>query len=909
MADIHQMRRAQGRRFAPLIAALIFLYLLLGVGSRLIVDALWFGELGYVDVFRTRILSQLVLGVLGLGVAFAVLAWTLRAALRRSPALRLGTGGDIDLAALQLERRLPLITTLGAAVLSLGLAATLSQEWMTLQAFLHRVPYGQVEPIFGRDIGFYLFTLPALRLVHGWLLVLMLLALFGTLGVYGLRGGLVDRRGILPAARRHLGVLAIVFLLLLAVHFALSQFEVLFSSQGVVYGAGYTDVKAGLPGLRVLIGVGLVAAGVLAYGVARGRLRWIAAAPAFLVAVYVFAVVLIPGGVQRLVVEPNELDKERLYIENALRLTREAYDLEDVEERVFQVAESTDPDILRTHVTTIENIRLWDWRPLLTTYQQIQAIRPYYNFGDVDVDRYVIDGRYRQVMLSARELAYDKLHQDARTWVNLHLKYTHGYGVCMSPVNEISPEGLPELLIRDIPPSSEVFEVTRPEIYYGEQTTEFSLVRTKEEEFDYPIGETIQPTRYGGEGGISVGSFLRRALFAWHLRSRELLFTNSLTSESRILMHRTLSERLRRVAPFLRYDRDPYLVLHEGRMVWIVDAYTVSRRFPYSQPSRDINYIRNAVKVVVDAYQGTAHFYVADAEDPIIQVYRSIFPTLFRALDEMPESLRAHLRYPVDLFRIQAETYATFHMNEPRVFYNREDLWQLPIESFEGREIVMEPYYTIMRLPDSDRAEMILMLPFTPSRKDNMIAWMAARCDGDNLGRRMVFLFSKQELIYGPRQIEARIDQDTDISQQLTLWSQRGSSVSRGNLLVIPLGESILYVEPLYLSAEKGALPELKRVIAAHENNIEMEIDLESALGQLFGERVVFGQRRAAPTETPQGTEPAWPADAAGVIAREALDILREADAALQRGDWSRYGDAMRRLRAHLEAQAEPPSR
>jgi uncharacterized membrane protein (UPF0182 family) len=460
MADIHQMRRAQGRRFAPLIAALIFLYLLLGVGSRLIVDALWFGELGYVDVFRTRILSQLVLGVLGLGVAFAVLAWTLRAALRRSPALRLGTGGDIDLAALQLERRLPLITTLGAAVLSLGLAATLSQEWMTLQAFLHRVPYGQVEPIFGRDIGFYLFTLPALRLVHGWLLVLMLLALFGTLGVYGLRGGLVDRRGILPAARRHLGVLAIVFLLLLAVHFALSQFEVLFSSQGVVYGAGYTDVKAGLPGLRVLIGVGLVAAGVLAYGVARGRLRWIAAAPAFLVAVYVFAVVLIPGGVQRLVVEPNELDKERLYIENALRLTREAYDLEDVEERVFQVAESTDPDILRTHVTTIENIRLWDWRPLLTTYQQIQAIRPYYNFGDVDVDRYVIDGRYRQVMLSARELAYDKLHQDARTWVNLHLKYTHGYGVCMSPVNEISPEGLPELLIRDIPPSSEVFRLS-----------------------------------------------------------------------------------------------------------------------------------------------------------------------------------------------------------------------------------------------------------------------------------------------------------------------------------------------------------------------------------------------------------------------------------------------------------------
>jgi uncharacterized membrane protein (UPF0182 family) len=509
-------------------------------------------------------------------------------------------------------------------------------------------------------------------------------------------------------------------------------------------------------------------------------------------------------------------------------------------------------------------------------------------------------------MLSARELAYDQLHEDARTWVNLHLKYTHGYGVCLSPVNEITREGLPELFIRDIPPVSRIeVQVSRPEIYYGEESSTFALVGTTEDEFDYPTGEANEFTRYAGKGGIGVGSFWRRVLFAWQLRSRELLFTSALTAESRILLHRRLAERVRRVAPFLRYDRDPYLVLHEGRMIWIVDAYTTSNRFPYSQPSHDMNYIRNAVKVSIDAYDGTTTFYAADATDPLLRVYSRVFPSLFRALDEMPEALRAHLRYPVDLFRIQAETFATFHMDDSQVFYNKEDLWQLPIESFEGREIIMEPYYAIMRLPDTDRAEMVLMLPFTPSRKDNMIAWMAARCDGDNLGRRLVFLFPKQELIYGPRQIEARIDQEAEISQQLTLWSQAGSNVIRGNLLVIPLGSSVLYVEPLYLRADKGALPELKRVIVAHGNRIAMEVNLEQALTQLFGSTVALP--RTSPTAAQQDDTPPLPAaadTASAEVAQRALQILRAADAALQRGDWAEYGAAMERLRGHLESQA-----
>ncbi|MFQ5600376.1 MAG: UPF0182 family protein, partial [Candidatus Krumholzibacteriia bacterium] len=564
--------------------------------------------------------------------------------------------------------------------------------------------------------------------------------------------------------------------------------------------------------------------------------------------------------------------------------------------------------LLRARRAEVENIRLWDDRPLLATYRQLQEIRLYYHFGNVDIDRYEIDGLYRQVMLSARELAYDQIPQEARTWVNLHLKYTHGYGLCMSPVNRITPEGLPELLIRDIPPVSLVdLEITRPEIYYGEQSTAFALVLTTEDEFDYPVGEANRFTRYAGRGGIGIGSLLRRLLFAWQLRSRELLFTGALTRESRILLHRSVRERVQKIAPFLRYDGNPYLALYEGRMMWILDAYTFSDRFPYSQPAGDINYIRNAVKVVVDAYHGTTTFYVADPEDAVLRTYRGVFPSLFRPLDAMPDDLRAHVRYPMDLFRIQAETYATFHMDDPQVFYNKEDLWQLPIESVAGREVIMEPYYTIMQLPDSEREEMILMLPFTPARKDNMIAWMAARCDGDNLGRRLVFLFPKQELVYGPRQIEARIDQDTAISQQITLWSQAGSNVNRGNLLVIPIAESVLYVEPLFLQAEKGALPELKRVVLAHGNRIEMDTDLDSTLRALFGAGRQMSRRDQPPTEETgrAGAAARQPAQEMSA-ARRALEILQAAEEALRRSDWARYGEEMQRLRRHLETEVGP---
>jgi uncharacterized membrane protein (UPF0182 family) len=891
------------RRILWLAALVLGLWTLAGAGTRLIVDALWFGELGYVSVFRTRILTQVVLAGAGFAIAFTALFVTLRLALRRSPLLRLGPRTELDLALWSLERRATALVLGLAALIAVGLAGALAREWSTFLAFVHRVPYGLADPIFDRDVGFYLFTLPALRAAHGWLTVVVVVAGFATAGLYALRGGLVDRHGIRMPVRLHLGVFAQLLLLLLAAHFFLAQYDVLRSTRGVVFGAGYTDVNAALPGVRVLIVATIAAAAALAYGIGRGRLLWAGSGPLGLLIVYVLAAVGTPGTLQKLVVEPNEFVKERPYIEHALRFTREAYDLDGIETAHFDASANAGAEIVASHRAEIENIRLWDYRLLLPTYRQLQEIRLYYNFGDVDVDRYVLDGRYRQVMLSARELAHDQIPEEARTWVNNHLIYTHGYGLCMSPVNEITPEGLPELLVRDIPPQMRAetgLRIDRPEIYFGEQTTTFSLVLTSTDEFDYPVGETNRFTRYAGAGGIGVGSFARRVLFAWHLRSRELLFTNYLRPDSRILLYRTLAERVGRIAPFLRYDHDPYVVIADGRLKWIVDAYTVSDRFPYSRPLGAINYIRNAVKVVIDAYDGTCDFYVADPDDPVLRTYQGMFPTLFQPLEAMPAALRQHLRYPEDLFRLQAEAFAAFHMQDPQVFYNKEDLWQVPVESFANREMLMEPYYTIMRLGPDEEPEFVLMLPFTPSRKDNMIAWMAARCDGDNLGRRVVFLFPKQELVYGPRQIEARIDQDAVISQQITLWSQRGSQVIRGNLLVIPIGRSLLYVEPLYLQAEKGALPELKRVILANGNRIAMDVNLDRTLAALFAGSIPL----AAPEAAAAGLPPSLPAGLPADTARGALEILGAADAALRRGDWAAYGTEMTRLRQFLEARS-----
>ena len=602
---------------------------------------------------------------------------------------------------------------------------------------------------------------------------------------------------------------------------------------------------------------------------------------------------LYPWFVQQFIVNPNELVKEKPYIEHNIKFTQAAYRLDDVERQNYAAKAQFPRQSLVKHQSTIDNVRLWDYRPLLSTYRQLQEIRLYYKFRDVDVDRYYLNGDYQQVMLSGRELAFDRVPQEAQTWVNQRLKYTHGYGVVMSPVNRSTVGGLPELYLKDIPPVSQVdLEVSQPAIYYGEETNNYIFTGTTTPEFDYPSGETNAFTNYDGQGGVPLSSIWRRLVYAYDLGSLKILISNYFTNQSRIHYYRQIQERVNHVAPFLSFDRDPYLAIINGRLQWIIDAYTTSDRYPYSQPlartkiisgGSRVNYIRNSVKVLLDAYDGTLKFFVVDEEDPILATYRQIFPSLFMSPEATPPEVKAHFRYPHDLFKLQAQMYLSYHMNDPEVFYNREDLWHFPRQIYEGDEVVMDPYYLIMKLPGEEKTGFMLILPFTPASKDNMIAWMAARSNGEDYGKLLLYSFPKQKLVYGPRQIEARIDQTPQISQQFTLWSQAGSKVIRGDLLVIPLEQSLLYVEPVYLRAEQGGLPELKRVIVAYDKTVVMEKSLEKSLAAIFGERQEVEQEVEQEVTSPI-------TDQNLLLVKSALATYQKAQEALRKGNWSEYG-------------------
>ncbi len=614
---------------------------------------------------------------------------------------------------------------------------------------------------------------------------------------------------------------------------------------------------------------------------------------------------LYPAVVQRFIVAPNELAAERPFIAHAIAFTRYAFGLDNIRERDFSASGTLTPQVLEANQATIQNIRLWDWRPLLTTYSQLQEIRLYYTFNDVDVDRYLIGGQLRQVMLAARELDTDQLPEQAQTWINRHLIYTHGYGVVVSPVNEFTREGLPLLLVRDIPPKADdpALEVTRPEIYFGEVTRDYAIVHTTEPEFDYPSGDQNIYTRYEGPAGVPLGGFFRRLLFALRFGHSQILFSSAIQPESRILYHRQIGERVQMLAPFLWYDPDPYPVIADGRIIWLWDAYTWSNSFPYSEPFSGVNYIRNSVKVAIDAYTGETTFYVVDPTDPIIRVYQSIFPTLFVPGEQMPRVLREHWRYPEQLFRIQAAAYAVYHMEDPQVFYNKEDLWAAPTEIGLQGEEEMAPYYVVMQVPGADEVEFLLIRPYVPNGRRNMIAWLYADSDGEDYGLMEVFKFPKQELIYGPMQIEARFDQDPYISQQLTLWNQHGSQVIRGNLMVIPVDDALIYVEPLYLQAATGRFPELKRVLVAYGDRVAMEESLKGALLQALG---------VAEAPPPQETGPVAPgeeipADVAA-LARAAQAHYEAAQECLRRADWACYGREQEALGRILSALVEATS-
>jgi uncharacterized protein len=891
------------------IAFVVVAFVALGLLGQLIplyTDWLWFQEVGYTQVFTTTLsLRGTLFGLAALVVALFLWANLTLAARTAAPDVlweledQLGLPGRVVIEPL-IRRFLPIVLALIAIVSGLRASAS----WETVLAYANATAFNVKDPVFGYDLSVFVFFLPFWRLLHGWALALIATTIILTLAVYVLQRSLVlTTRGprMASGARTHLLILAALLLGLKAVGFWLDQYEILFSPRGVVFGASYTDVHATLPMLKTLAVLCALAAAACVVQIGRAGLRFVAGALGALAIVWVVGLGIYPALLQRFRVAPNELAAERPYIQANIRMTRQAYGLDRIEEQEFPADENLDARALDRNELTIKNIRLWDYRPLLRTYAQLQEIRTYYKFVDVDNDRYVVNGEYRQLMLSPRELSYQHL-QGGRNWINEHLTFTHGYGLVVSPVNRVTPEGLPEFFVKDIPPRAGdgVPKITRPEIYYGETSNEYVLVRTRSQELDYPAGDQNVYSTYRGTGGIPIGSLARRLLFAARFGEPKIVLSDDLTGESRIMIYRTVNQRTQQLTPFFRFDRDPYLVVtDEGRLVWMLDGYTSTDRYPYSDPVRGIgNYIRNSVKVTVDAYDGSMTYYIADATDPMVRVYARAFPGLMKPIEEMPADLRRHVRYPEDLFAIQARKYATYHMEDPQVFYNKEDLWAIPRRTIEGRDREMEPYFTIMRLPGEQKEEFILLTLFNPARRDNMIGWLAARSDPAHYGRLIVYNFPKQKLVYGPRQIDARIDQDPVIAQQLSLWNQRGATVIRGSLLAIPIDRSLIYVQPLYLAAaEQGALPELRRVITAYGNQIAMEPTLEQSLARIFGGRVA--QTAAAPAPASPARPGAPPAINAAA-AQRAWEAWTRAQDALRRGDWAAYGAEQKRVEETL---------
>jgi len=782
-----------------------------------------------------------------------------------------------------------------AIALSAILGLVLSGNWAKVWQYFHSTAFNSSEPVFNRDISFYIFSLPLWELLEFWLVGIFLYGLVAVTLTYLLSQDSLSQgsfRGFSPGQQRHLQGLAGCFMLAVALSYWLSRYELLYSLRGVAYGASYTDIKVQLPADTVLSLLAVAIAVCLLWS----AIFWLpkAASRRFLVyglGLYVLIAVgasSLPMAVQRLVVQPNELARERPYIQRSIALTRQAFDLEDIDTRTFDPQNQLTYADIQANELTIRNIRLWDQRPLLQTNRQLQQIRLYYRFPDADIDRYTLQqdvtGRRpsatqksaetdqtskdaanterRQTLIAARELDYSAVPQQAQTWVNQHLIYTHGYGFTLSPVNTVAPGGLPEYFVRDIgvnetssngsplTVSSEAVRASipigQPRIYYGEITNTYVMTATRTKELDYPSGNDNVYNTYDGRGGINIGSPWRRILFAKYLNDWQMLLTRNFLPQTKLLFRRNINQRIRAIAPFLRYDSDPYLVVAdageqgspgagENYLYWIVDAYTTSDRYPYSDPgSEGINYIRNSVKVVIDAYHGSVDFYIANTNDPIIATWQKIFPGLFKPLSAMPAALGSHIRYPVDFFSMQSERLMTYHMEDPQVFYNREDQWQIPTEVYGNEPQLVKPYYLITSLPTVPFEEFLLLLPYTPRQRTNLIAWLAARSDGENYGRLMLYEFPKQRLVYGPEQIEARINQDPVISQQISLWNRQGSRAIQGNLLVIPIEQSLLYVEPIYLEAAQNSLPTLVRVVVAYENRIVMAETLEQALKAIF---------------------------------------------------------------------------
>jgi uncharacterized protein len=863
-------------------------------------DWWWFQEIHFESVYTTSLVARGLLFALAGLLSFAFLYTNIYLTQRGYldyPALYVNRGSAEPV---NVSHVLPRLLLIGSAVVAFAVGVIASAQWMTVLMALHAVPVGEVDPLFGRDIGFYLFKLPAISAALSALVTLTGMSIVAAILLHAMRGALVlppKRAAAAPRAARQVGgLLALLFVLFAIQLWVVDSAAMLYSTTGPLVGASYADVHVSLIGIRISAVVALFAAGLVVYGIVRQKLPWFA----FLAIVGYAAVglvfrVLAPAAEQKFVIAPNELARERPYLQTHIAATRRAWQLDSVTIRDLVGSAQLSMSDIRANAPTIDNVRLWERELLRQTLGQLQEIRTYYDFLNVNDDRYVIDGRYRQVHLSARELNTASL--PTRNFINDRLTFTHGMGIAMAPVNQVTSEGLPVLFIKDLPPVSTVsLKVTRPQIYYGELTNSYVFVGTGQKEFDYPAGDKNVYTNYTGRGGVPVGSILRRALYAWQFGSSDIVLTSYLSGNARIMYRRNVAQRAQAALPFLQFDAEPYLIVTDaGTLKWVLDAYTSSTQWPYSQPIPDgTNYLRNSVKVVIDAYDGSVDAYLAAPADPVIRTYAAIFGGIFKPLAAMPADIRSHLRYPGDLFRLQTTMYATYHMIDPDAFYHREDQWQYP--GVEKSTPNVNPFmrHIIMRLPGETKPEFIFMTPFTPVGKDNLAAWMAARMDGANYGKLVAYRFPKQSLVYGPKQIVNRINQETNISQQITLWDQKGSTVIRGELLVIPIEESLIYVQPLYLRAEGGTIPELKRVVVAHENRVAMGETLEEGLAALFGGDTSVVARAAGPANT---AATGIPSD----VLSEAQQHYDRAMAAQRAGDWATYGREIEQLGAVLK--------
>ncbi len=899
------------------IAAIFLFFFSFSTVVTFITDWWWFSEVGQTEIFIKPLITKIIIGFVTaiITVVFLLINFLIAVRSKTSwtvliPAALLGQPVSLD------SRTLKKLGIVASIVLSLVLGLITAVNWHEILKFFASTPFGEFDPIFKKDIAFYIFSLPVFTIGLSIVKILVLVSLMSSGIIYILRGSL-NLTGFLakfefpglrlsykgqtePKAQLHLGILLFLFLITAAFGTYLSLFKLLSTQSGPIFGAAYTDVAIMVPILKIsIIMTVLVAVLTLFWGMS-GKLAPLLTA----VSLYVFigfVSTIVPSLFQKLIVAPNELVKETPFIKYNINATRQAYGLDRIEEREISADKPLTSDDIAFNNLTIKNVRLWDRKQLLSTFSQIQEIRTYYEFVSIDNDRYLINDEIRQIMLSPRELATESLPN--RSWINERLSFTHGYGVAGGPVNQVTTEGLPVLFVKDLPPKSEVKElaVNRPEIYYGELTNDYVIVKTKSKEFDYPKGEENVYATYQGKGGVTIDSLLKRLFFAIRFNSLKLFLSNDVTSKSRILYYRNIRERVEKIVPFLTLDRDPYAVVADNRIYWIIDAYTKTSNYPYSQPlflnEGSINYIRNTVKIIIDAYDGSISFYQVDMNDPIIRTYAKIFPSLFQPISKMPKSLLSHIRYPEDIFSLQTAVYTTYHMDNPQIFYNKEDQWEIPtISEGQKQETTdavqqMSPRHMIMKLPGEKKEEYILMLPFTPRNKDNLSAWMVVRNDGDRYGKLIVYRFPKQKLIFGPKQIIGRINQDAEVSRQISLWDQRGSQVIQGPLLVIPIEESLIYVRPLYLKAETGKIPELKRVIVAYENKIAMEETLEAALSRIFGTATTTPIKEGIVDQSTNVFD-----QPTRDLFKQALDLYDEAIRSQKEGDWARYGESIRRL-------------